>query len=59
MKVALDVGWEITRDEVNTAIDNVDLANGQQHVAVVKRYNKGRGIQVAVSRQFISHVLIK
>ena len=50
IKVALDVGWQIGRDEVNNDISNVDLANGQQHVVNVKRYNKGRGIRVQVSR---------
>ena len=47
--MALDVGWEIGRDEVNLDIPHIDLANGQQHVATVKRFNKGRGIIVTVS----------
>lgn len=48
VKVALDVGWEITRDEINNDVDNVDLANGQQHVVTVKRFNRGRAIAVAI-----------
>jgi contactin associated protein-like 2 len=46
VKVALDVGFE--RDELNTDIQNVDLANGQQHVAFVTRVNKGRELRIAV-----------
>ena len=45
--MALDVGFE--RDELNTAIQNVDLANGQQHVVVVRRVNRGRRLLVNVS----------
>lgn len=48
--MALDVGWEIYRDEVNNDVDNVDLANGQQHVVTVKRFNKGRAMSVYVSK---------
>ena len=44
--MALDVGFD--RDEVNTKIDNVDLANGQQHVVVVTRVNKGRELRINV-----------
>lgn len=58
IKVALDVGWEIGRDEVNNDISNVDLANGQQHVVTVKRFNKGRGIRLAVSIPFTWSVLV-
>ena len=47
VRVALDVGFD--RDEANTEIQNVDLANGQQHVAVVTRVNKGRELRIAVS----------
>ena len=49
VKVALDVGWQIGRDEVNNDIQGVDLANGQQHVVTVKRTDKGRRIKVSVS----------
>ena len=48
MKVALDVGFE--RYELNADIQNVDLANGQQHVANIRRLNKGRILEIAVSR---------
>ena len=48
VKVAIDVG-DFDRDEVNTDIQNVDLANGQQHVALVTRHNKGRTLRIAVS----------
>ena len=48
IKVALDVGWQFGRDEVNNDISNVDLANGQQHVVTVRRFNKGRGLTVYV-----------
>ena len=47
VKVIVDVGF--FRDEVNTAIPDVDLTNGQQHVVSVRRYNRGRKIVVAVS----------
>ena len=50
VKVAIDVGFD--RDEVNTAIQNVDLANGQQHVCIVKRTNRGRNMEVLVSSCF-------
>jgi len=46
VKVIVDVGF--FRDEVNTAIPDVDLCNGQQHVVSVRRYNRGRRIVVAV-----------
>ena len=49
VKVVLDVGWQIGRDEVNADIPAVDLANGQQHIVEVHRWNKGKGITVAVS----------
>ena len=49
VKVALDVGWEIGRDEVNNDVQGVDLANGQQHVVTVKRSDKGRFMKVMVS----------
>ena len=49
MKVALDVGWQIGRDEVNNDIQGVDLANGQQHVVTVRRTDKGRRLKVSVS----------
>ena len=42
----VDVGF--FRDEVNTAIPNVDLTNGQQHIVSVRRYNRGRRLVVAV-----------
>src|SRR6218665_4044535 len=48
VKVIIDVGFE--RDEVNTNIPNVDLANNQQHVVNVKRSNKGRTLTVQVCR---------
>jgi len=48
IKVALDVGWEIERDEENNDVEGVDLANGQQHVVTVKRSNKGRRLAIAV-----------
>ena len=41
VKVSFDVGTGV-RHEVNTFIQDIDLANTQQHVVVVKRYNKGR-----------------
>ena len=47
VRVAFDVGFE--RDELNTAIQNVDLANEQQHVVVVRRVNRGRRLLVNVS----------
>ena len=47
MKVALDVGFE--REEVNQNVQGVDLADSQQHVATIKRFNKGRSIIVYVS----------
>lgn len=53
MRVALDVGFE--RDEVNTAIQDVDLANNQQHVVVVRRFNKGRSLGIYVSASGSSH----
>jgi len=46
VKVILDVGWY--RDEVNTDIPNVDLANGQQHVVSVRRHNRGRTVVLKV-----------
>ena len=46
--MVLDVGWQIGRDEVNADIPAVDLTNGQQHIVEVRRWNKGRGITVAV-----------
>ena len=49
VKVALDVGWQIGRDEVNNDIQGVDLANGQQHVVTVRRTDKGRRLKVSVS----------
>ena len=49
VKVALDVGWQIGRDEVNNDIQGVDLANGQQHVVTVRRTDKGRRMKVSVS----------
>ena len=48
VKVILDVGWY--RDEVNTDIPEVDLANGQQHVVSVKRHNRGRTVVLKVRR---------
>lgn len=47
IKVIVDVGF--FRDEVNTAIADVDLTNGQQHVVSVRRYNRGRKLVLAVS----------
>ena len=41
VKVSFDVGTG-GRDEVNTNIQNIDLANLQPHVVVVQRYNSGR-----------------
>jgi len=52
--VIVDVGF--FRDEVNTAIPNVDLTNGQQHVVSVRRYNRGRRLVLAV-RSAISNKL--
>ena len=46
--MALDVGWEIGRDEVNNDVFGVDLANGQQHVVTVRRWDKGRQMRVNV-----------
>jgi len=46
IRVIVDVGWY--RDEVNTDIQNVDLANGQQHVVSVKRRNHGRTVILQV-----------
>ena len=49
VRVALDVGTGFERDEVNTDLDQyVDLTNNQQHVVVVTRFNKGRGLTIAV-----------
>lgn len=50
VKVIIDVGFE--RDEVNTNIPNVDLANNQQHVVNVKRSNKGRTLTVKVRHYY-------
>lgn len=46
MRVALDVGFE--RDELNTNILNVDLADNEQHIAVVTRLENGRKLVVKV-----------
>jgi contactin associated protein-like 2 len=46
VKVIVDVGFY--RDELNTAIPNVDLTNGQQHVVSVKRHNRGSQLVIAV-----------
>ena len=46
VKVALDVGFGF--DELPNDISDVDLANGQQHVVVVKRTNKGRTMTIYV-----------
>ena len=48
VKVILDVGWY--RDEVNTDIENVDLANGQQHVVSVKRTDNGKTVILQVRK---------
>ena len=60
VKVALDVGWQIGRDEVNNDVQGVDLANGQQHVVTVKRSDKGRFMKVMVSFEInILYFIIK
>ena len=48
VKVALDVGTGFERQEVNTDIQDVDLTNNQQHVVKVNRFDKGRGVTIAV-----------
>ena len=53
IKVSLDVGFE--RDEVNTDIQNVNLATNKQHVVVVRRFNKGRSMGVYVSTSQQTH----
>ena len=58
VKVALDVGWQIGRDEVNNDIQGVDLANGQQHVVTVRRTDKGRRMKVSVSSTCIKLLVI-
>ncbi|CAH1775387.1 unnamed protein product [Owenia fusiformis] len=46
VKVALDVGFG--RDEFSTQNQNVDYANGQQHVVTVTRSNLGRKVTIKV-----------
>ncbi len=57
--MALDVGWEFGRDEVNNDIEGlVDLANGQQHVVTVKRSNQGRFMTVMVKYPHFECVVV-
>ena len=57
VKVALNVGFEY--DEVNTDIQNVDLANNQQHVVLVRRFNKGRSLGIYVSADLVECMIFK
>ena len=52
VKVALDVTESWGRDEVNTDIHNVDLANMEPHVVQVSRFDNGRGIRIQVNQTF-------
>ena len=47
MKFFLDVGFE--RWELNTEINNIDLANGQAHEVIMRRENRGRDVYLQVS----------
>lgn len=45
--VAIEVGFR-PRENINLDINEVDLANGQQHVVNVKRSNRGRTLTIKV-----------
>ena len=47
VKFFLDVGFE--RWELNTDINNIDLANGQAHEVIMRRENRGRDVYLQVS----------
>jgi hypothetical protein len=46
VKVVFDVGFQ--REEVNTPNVGIDFANTQVHVATIRRYNRGRRVEVQV-----------
>lgn len=46
VKFFLDVGFE--RWELNTDINNIDLANGQAHEVIMRRENRGRDVYLQV-----------
>ena len=48
MKFFLDVGFE--RWELNTDINNIDLANGQAHEVIMRRENRGRDVYLQVGK---------